>query len=300
MVFNKNKRNLRRNATVQTRRTYNDYYKSQKSNALASVVRPESTKRTVSVGSRKARTHFKRIPSYIALLCIVVTIFVASILNTTPKIIIDEDKALYNKQQYIDSASSILKESLFNKSKLTFDSVSFKNKFKNQHPEVNDVNVYIPMTGRQLSIGLSFITPEFLFKPANGNEVVVGANGVVFAQSELVKKSVLQNLMIVTDSAPIKTNNGMAVLLPSDVSFLRSVTEELKVAAIDVVKISLPVGAGEVHITTKQAPYIIKFLLSGDAKQQTGAYLAIKKQAGIINEKTEYIDVRLAERVFVK
>ncbi|NBU33307.1 hypothetical protein EBQ81_03515 [bacterium] len=300
MVFDKNKRNMRRSATVQTRQTYNDYYKSQKSNALASVVRPESTKRSLLVSSRQNRAHFKRMPSYIALLCIAVAIFVASILNTTPKIIIEEDRALYNKQQYIDSASLILKDSLINKSKLTFDNVSFKNKFKNLHPEVNDVNVSIPLTSRQLSIGLSFITPEFLFKPANGNEVVVGANGVVLARSELVKKSVLQNLMIVADSAPIKTNNGTAVLLPSDVSFLRSVTEELKLAAIDVEKISLPVGAGEVHITTKQAPYIIKFLLSGDAKQQTGAYLAIKKQAGIINEKTEYIDVRLAERVFVK
>lgn len=298
-VFNK-KRARRRVSVTQDRQKYNDYYRSQTQDTMANVVRTEASKRKPLLSRRQASAHLKRLPLYIALVAIGAALVFASLLQATPTILLDEDKSLHNKQHYIDSAQSLLQKSIFNKSKLSFDSVSFKEAMLRTNPELQDVNVAIPLTGRKLTIGLSFVPAVFLFKANNGTEVVVGANGVVQANARDVATDKLSILLPVNDSAPIKSDIGSAVLLPSDVNFITSVVTELKSANIEIESVSLPLGAGEVHIVPKESTYTIKFSLSGDARQQTGAFLAILKQPNIIQPQTTYIDVRLAERVFVK
>lgn len=295
-----NKKSRRRTPATQDRQRYNDYYRSQTKDTMANVVRAESSKRKPIINKRQASMHFKRIPLYTAMLAIGAALVFASLLQATPTILLDEDSALHNKQHYVESAQNILQKSIFNKSKVSFDSVSFKESMLAANPELRDVNVAIPLTGRKLTIGLSFTPAVFLFKASNGNQVVVGANGVVQANASDIAPERLAQLLTVNDSAPIKSDIGSAVLLPSDVTFITSVVTEFKAANIEVESISLPLGAGEVHITPKGSTYVIKFSLSGDAKQQTGAYLAILKQPNIIQPQTQYIDVRLAERVFVK
>jgi len=283
----------------QTRQRYNDYYKSQTNDTMAHVVRGESTKRKPLVNRRQATMHAKRIPLYMASMAILAALLFASLLQTTPAIVIEEDKSLYNKQHYIDAGTDILQRSVFNRSKLSFDSVAFKNTMLAEHAELQDVNVAIPLTGRKLTVGLSFIPAAFLFSASNSSQVVVGANGVVQAKASDIDSAKLANLLPITDSAPIKTEVGSAVLLPSDVSFITSVVTEMKSANIEVESIALPLGAGEAHIIPKGSTYKIKFSLSGDAKQQTGAFLTVLAQPDIIQPQTQYIDVRLADRVFV-
>lgn len=298
-LFSKNKSG-RRTRSAPKRQSYNDYYRSHTNDTMSSVVRPESSKRKPLVNKRQASLHAKRIPLYLAMMAIVAAVLFASLLQTKPTILIDEDKSLQNKQHYVDSAQSILQKSPFNRSKLSFDSVAFKDNMLAANPELQGVNVAIPLTGRKLTIGLSFIPSVFLFKASNGNQVIVGSNGVVQANASDVDNTKLVNLLSINDSAPIKSDIGSAVLLPSDVDFITSVVSELKAATIEVESIALPLGAGEVHIMPKGSTYIIKFSLSGDPKQQTGAYLTILKQPNIIQPQTQYIDVRLGERVFVK
>ncbi len=295
------KKRTRRITTIGPKRQqFNDYYRSQTKDKMSTVVRPEGSKRKSRINKRQASLHLKRLPQYIAGGAIVCAVLFASMLQTSPTILVSEDESLHNKQHYVDSAQVILRQSLFNRSKLSFDSVSFKNKMLKANPELKDVNVAIPLTGRKLTVGLRHVPAVFLFKASSGNQVIVGANGIVQAKATDIEASKLNTLLVINDSAPIKTDVGSAVLLPSDVTFINTVVTDLNTANIQAETVSLPLGAGEVHVIPKGATYTIKFLISGDPKQQTGAYLTVLKQPNIIQPQTQYIDVRLAERVFVK
>ena len=292
-------RTTRSTSTSVSRQQYNDYYTSQSKDAMAHVVRKDAGSGT-RINRRTAGLHAKRLPMYIASIAIVLSLLFASVLQSTPTVLIEEENALYNKQHYVDAASTVLQSSVFNKSKFSFDSISFKNELLKRNPDIASANVAIPLTGRKLTVGLSFVRPVFIFTANNGPEVIVGSNGVVLARAQDVSSKVTQKLLKVRDVAPIKTDIGAAVLLPSDVSFITSVVTEMERSKIAVESMTLPIGAGELHITPQGSTYTVKFSLSGDAMQQLGAYLAVVKQPDIIQPQTQYIDVRLAERVFVK
>jgi hypothetical protein len=134
----------------------------------------------------------------------------------------------------------------------------------------------------------------------SGRSYVVGENGVILADASQIDSYKKADLRHINDNAPLNVAVGKAVLLASDIAFMEQMYGELLSAGVEVGDAILPLGAGELHIRPKNETYIIKFSLTGEARQQVGAYLAVRDSGALAMKPQEYVDVRLAERVFVK
>jgi hypothetical protein len=213
-------------------------------------------------------------------------------------VLVANGQGLHARSYYEAQATKILNSSVFNRSKMTFDSRSFENDFMSEIPEIKDVTVHIPLVGKKLVVGLAFERPAYIFT-VSGKDYVVGESGVILANASDVDALKLANLRRLEDKAPLQVTVGKPVLLTSDIAFIDTVYSELTGHTVGIDHMVLPQGAGELYVYPTGANYFIKFSLSGDAKQQAGAYFAVMKNRGdaIPNE---YVDVRIGERVFVK
>jgi hypothetical protein len=243
--------------------------------------------------------HAKRLPLYLSVAAIITSLAYCSILGNAATIVLS-DGALYPKKHYEDKVGRALNSSLFNHSKLTIDVRAFKDKIRTALPEVADVTVSIPLVGRKPVVGLSLVPSQFLFSLPTSKSYIVGSNGVVLAEAHEIDTGKKQQLMLLQEDVPLEIKIGDRVMTPGDISFIMTVTSELAKAKLTVSHLELPVGAGELHVHLKEVPYLIKFAFNGDARQQAGAYLAVKKELGSGQQPLSYVDVRIGERVFVK
>lgn len=280
-------------------RRYTHYYGSEES-SNNDVVRPhnlnDETTRSRIKRLPKVRAH--SLPTYIAVVVIIASLFYSSIVGNRPLVIVAPDAGLHNKEYYENQANIIMSKSILNRSKLTFDTHAFAENFKNSNPEVRNVNVHIPLLGRRLVVGISFVKPAYTFR-VNSKDYILGENGVIIANAGDVKSSWTDSLIKIEDKAPLDVTVGKTVLLGSDVDFVNTLIDELRSNGLELKSITLPQGAGELYVYLKNNSYFIKFSLVGDVRQQTGALFSVLRTMGN-SIPTEYIDVRVGERVFVK
>lgn len=268
------------------------YYRSDKVNTI---------KRNEVIDRRREGVleHAKRLPLYFSLLTIAISIIYCSILGNKVTIILPKTGGLYSKEYYQQVANSILNESFFNHSKLTFDSRAFKNKLTELIPDATGATVSVPLIGRRPVVGLSLAQPLYVFRTIN-KQFIVGDNGAILAEKSSVEDvNKLEGLHIIQEDVPLKVAVGQTVLLASDIAFMQTVFTEVERAKLTINLVTLPLGANELYVHIDTLPYIVKFASSGDARQQVGAFLATKNYLQE-NTPSDYIDVRIGERVYVK
>ena len=164
------------------------------------------------------------------------------------------------------------------------------------------MSVRIPLVGRRVVVAISFTQPVLLMH-ASSHSYVINGDGIVMAEASTVDESKLAALQVVQEDVPVKLTVGKPALTKENVVFIQSVISELTYAHASVDTVTLPLGASELNVRLKGRPYVIKFAAGdtgGGAKQQVGAYLAVAHNLEGQQAPSEYIDVRLPERVFVK
>lgn len=242
--------------------------------------------------------HLQRLPVYLSVFVIAGSLVYCSILGNNVSVVLSAP-ALYEKTHYESEVGHIFNSSVFNHSKLTLDVRSLKAEIVAKIPEASDVTVSIPFVGRKPVIGLSIVPAKYLMTLPNNKAYVIGSNGVALADAKKVNQSYLADLRTLQEDIPLDITVGETVLSPSDISFIETVLRELRSANLPVSRLQLPVGASELFVYLKDQPYFIKFALNGDARQQAGAFLAVKHELGA-QTPAGYVDVRVGERVFVK
>ena len=269
------------------------YYKNEE----RSKTGPENRKKDAP-RRRQTNQHLSRLPTYFAVAIMTGSLAYSSIINNNIHVVIPLNQGLYDASYYQQKASQLMSDSIFNKSKFSFNSTSYRQNLESAIPEIESSKVSIPLVGVSISVGFVFVQPAFIFR-VNKIDYIVGDNGVLLAKASDIDDAKLAGLKLIEDAAPLKVSVGSSVLLQSDIAFIKLVISELARASITMHSALLPLGAGEIYIRSEGLPYIIKFSLIGDARQQVGAFLAVKKSI-VDSTPNEYIDARLGERVFVK
>lgn len=276
---------------------YTEYYKSQKQDVVVNTSKdPFKTKRSPT---RNIQKHARSLPTYGALLLIVLSLLYASMLSGDVRIVMGTQTGLYTKESYEQRARQLLGSSIANKTKISLDIKAYKNKLLEDIPEFQDVQVSVPIIGKNVTVGVTFVEPAFLYEQRS-DVYVLGANGKILGLArDVVSAESIATLRTIKDMTPISVKPGQTVLLATDVTFMQTVFSELERSDLKARTAILPQGAGELHIELQDKAYKVKFSLLGDARQQVGAFLATVQSLGDAAPQ-EYVDVRLSERVFVK
>jgi hypothetical protein len=255
---------------------------------------PQRTRRRVNV---------RYIPSYIALLAVIISLGYGLTLSTQPKIVsVGSNSAhlLRENTVYRAAAQDILDNSIFSRSKLLINSDSVARQLQKRFPELRAVSVTVPIASRQPIITIQATQPTLLLAGESG-AYLVDSEGVAVMKASELAEDVRTNLPIVTDETGAKLEVGQGALPTQTLQFIAELSRQLTAKNVQVSSMTLPAVANELHVRVVGEDYLIKFNVDGDARLQAGAYLATAEQLhkdGI--RPQEYVDVRLEDRAFYK
>ena len=252
---------------------------------------------------KRGLERLKHIPTVLALVVIVICVVYASLLDSKPRVMVSASttgKSLQRPNKvYEDFITNTLKQSIFNKSKLTFDSSTIVSDLQKQYPEVANAIVTVPLLGHRPVVRIAVSSPAFILATSSG-AYYISAEGQPLVRVADVQHQ-LANIVTVTDEANVPVTVGKQVLPSATVSFIRNTIDQLSATNNTVQTITLPLAANEVQVQIVGQPYLVRFNTLEDARTQVGTYLAVKKRLeGSGQIPKEYIDVRVVERAYYK
>lgn len=254
----------------------------------------------------KATRSFKRlayVPSYIALLMIIIAGIYSCWLQPSPRVAIlsQEGTVTRTSQEYEEGISEVWRRSVLNQSKLTVNSVKIKAEILAKYNEIQTVKIELPLLGRRPSIIVTPSRPAMQFISSNGM-FYVDSTGKVMARITDVTVNKLAPISLVRDETGIAAEAGKNIISKPEAAFLQRLSQQLRVESIEVESITLPsAAANQADVRVAGQKYYVKFSTLTDPRQAVGAYKTV--QTKLVAEKTEpreYIDVRVEEKVFYK
>ncbi len=249
------------------------------------------------------RSWLHKLPSYLAAGGLIIAIGYSLILNTQPRIIIENRPGSVhrNLNDYQQQIEQLWSNSLTSRSKLTINSRAITDDIKNRFPELAAVDVELPLIGRRPTVRLTPAVPALILD-SSGTNYYIDQGGKVLATTTDLQTAKLANTPIVEDATGSEIKVGDTNLPSSEVTFITRLSAELKLVKQDVKKLELPAKtANEVDVYLGGKDYFLKFNIESDVQQAVGSYLAaikhLNKQGPI---PSSYIDLRVQEKVFYK
>lgn len=249
------------------------------------------------------RAPAKRLISAVTFVSIIALLAYVSMLSHTPIVTIEADKDSRSLQRdkdvYADFISNTLKQG-GNRNKLTFNNQELSSTIQKQFPEVSEVEVSLPIIGKNPQIHLGISTPSFVLAGTSG-AFYINKQGVPLVKlSDVVNK--ISDTPVVVDESGIAVYVGKQALPVETVEFISEVIRQLQIAGLETKSIVLPARANELQIQLKDRPYVVRFNTLGDPRVQAGSYLAIrnKLKTGDRGVPEQYVDVRVEGRAYLK
>lgn len=254
-------------------------------------------------GQKRGLGRLKHVPTAIAVVVIVGSLLYASLLNTTPRIMIaasETGKPLQRPNEvYEEFVTKKLAGSIFNRSKLTINTEPIVSSLKREFPEVANAIVTIPLIGHLPIVHIAVSSPAFILATSNG-AYYISEEGTPLVRVSDVEHQI-EGLTTVSDETGLSVTVGEQILPADTVSFISEVIAQLNATNTPVDRVTLPLEANEIQIRLKDQPYVVRFNTLEDARTQVGTMLAVKQRLeGSGEAPKEYIDVRVVERAYYK
>lgn len=262
----------------------------------------EATSRHSEIVIDDARTWWHYLPSATAGVIIILCGIYNTSLTTQPRIIYKNQTQVHllrDAKYYEEAFGSLLSQSIFNRNKLTINTDDRAKEIVEKYPELADAAISLPLVGRRPVIQ---ITPAkaVLELDTSSGAFLVDTNGRAIIRAREAASSE-RDVVRLTDETGIPAEVGGVALPREQVAFITEVIEQLQEKQISIDSVLLPRISNELHIKIQGKTYIGKFNLQGDARQQSGAFLATKQRLEADkSEPVEYIDVRVEDKAYVK
>jgi hypothetical protein len=220
-----------------------------------------------------------------------------------PRIVVhgtpDQRVLLYSAKSYEDEARAILTSSPLYRFKVTADTDAFAREFPKKHPEIASAQLRFALFGQRPEVYITPATPalELVSSAAASNTYIIDTTGRVIQAAEPGKLS----LPRLQDQSGYQVREGAQALSSRDISFILRLQNQLDAKGIQVKAYSIPPSSRQLHLQVEGKKYNIKYTFENDVLQQAGAHIAVQQKLDSIKVvPVEYIDVRVADRVYYK
>ncbi len=219
-------------------------------------------------------------------------------LSLKPQIII-EGTAYRPMSEYQTIGESALKGNPLNYTKPTLPRVAIEKKIKEQIPETQKVIVSAPLLGHRPNITLVMDEPAAVMKQQDEQDLIVSQRGRLLLTANHSKYTA--NLPVITNQSGVIGKAGEQFLRPDDMRSLNSVIEQIKLSGSAAGYILPPQTREIIMVEPSRGVYQVRFLFGDTILQQYGALRATQKKLLELGEKpSEYVDARLANKIFYK
>ncbi len=269
----------------------------------------KGTDRSFDRGAIEKNTHqrgaswwLKRTPYIVCVIVLLAVFFRSFLLDTNVQLsMVGSDVYLRDKNEYQAAIDNKLSSSPFNRFRLTFNEQKIAKQVEGQFPELQEVVVRIPMFSHRPTVEFHMATPAALITSNHDTFVVDGDGRILFNKKDMPDPSKAHNLPLINDVSSTIIEIGKPALSSDQVSYIRQIYLQADARSEQVSSIELQPGGTEIWVRFNEANYFVKFNLNADARQSIGTYFAVsEKLRSEGNTPKEYIDVRVAERAFVK
>jgi len=266
-----------------------------------------SRKKPAERPQKRSQPRFlQHIPTLLFVITVFCSLFYLSTTDPRVKLVVlngqlkDSNASIRSESIYQEAAEQFIKRSVVNRSKLTLDTSGLEESLLMQFPELAAVSATVPIMGRRPVVRIQATQPALILKSAE-KSVLIGNNGIALLETKDVKNISSLNLRVINDQSGISVELGKAALPQEQASFISIMIEQLEKQDIGIQSATIPASPYDLHVKIQGKPYFVKFNIRDDPKQQSGAYIALKKdlEARGITVK-EYVDVRAGERIFYK
>lgn len=252
---------------------------------------------------KRGLERLKHTPTLLATIVIVASLLYASVLDSKPRLQVYASESGRSLQRsndvYNEFVAKKLDSSVFNKSKLTFNSQPLVEALKQQFPEVDSAVVTLPLLGHKPIVRIAVSSPAFILATSHGSYYINDKGMPLVRVSDVQKQP--ENVAVVTDETGLPIKTGKQVLTTDTVQFISQLLEQLNATKTPYESVTLPLEANEVQVKLVGTPYIVRFNSLQDARMQVGTLLAVKQRLeGRGETPKEYIDVRVEERAYYK
>lgn len=204
------------------------------------------------------------------------------------------------KVEYSKAVNEALQKNWFNLLKPTLNKNQLENDIKKSLPEASVVQVSVPFIGHRPDVKIYTDKAMAIFSETDTEQYVLSERGrVLLPVGESVADS--RNLPVISNKSGIKLEEGKQFITPNQAEAIRKLIFQSATKDTKTISLQIPLQPQEVYFTNSaEGTYYIKFMLDPSTiNQQYGAYRAvIKKLSGA--KPSEYIDARLADKIFVK
>lgn len=290
-----------RNApTVMSGQRVNSYYTASKKQITTFQRHTESSSRNSTLPLAKKLK--KYVFMGLGALLLLVAIIAMFTLNKDASITIEHGGSYRSAADYKQIVADALSKSFKNNLKLSLDSNAVEQELKQQLPEAYNVAVYAPLFGRSPEVIITTAKPFAVLLQTGAPSMLMSDRGRLIIESG--KTSVdTTKLSTISNQSGTQYKVADQLFKPDEMTALSALQFQFNSTSGEegAVAYILPTAPREIH--TKEGSYIAKFSLNEDANivQQFGALRAVQSQMQA--QKTspkEYIDVRLATKVFIK
>lgn len=278
-------------------------YHANRSVREGAISRDANASQQPSVSRSTHRSRFKRLSS-IAVLVLVALIAIACLrLNDNAKVVplnSENGQAFLRETSVYEAAVHKAFSAFFNGNKLTVNTGKITDDLQREFPELKAVSISLPFFGSRPSVYIQPTEPRIILVSSEGM-FVLDSNGRALITGNQVARLNELEIPLVTDQSNINIEVGKVVLPRDTVAFITEVAGQFKAKGLSVTGMTLPPGTNELHVRFGGAGYAVKFNLHGNAREETGAFLATK--ARLEQERKvpkEYIDVRVENRAYYK
>ena len=260
------------------------------------------------IEQQKPEHPFRRVVQLVWRWSIVGVIIGFLIINTTLSGVLIKTAASSNAYQppevYETKINDLLRSSFRSRSKLLLNSSRFEAQIQAEFPEVANATAVIPLAGRTLQIGLEFAEPLLRLQMPQNQQGIVSQNGIlVFSDSAAEINATYASLPSL--SIPLVDFKQKEQVLTSDeANLLALLMSEFDGSASHrpaISSVEFDVKKREMKVRFKSEAYYAKLTPEREARAQIGALVAILNEMtdkGL--EITDYVDVRVEGRVFIK
>lgn len=298
-MFKKKKENTSQRRVVSSYENKPNFISYYANRQTSDPVKPKKQQPRMST-TRKIK--WRHAPYILAGSVLLVCVLYSTFLNSKVRVLtINREMNLLREQQvYEAEANDILNSSIWNKNKLTINTVKFEAEMKNRFPELSRAALSLPLLGQRPVVELISEKPVLFLASSNG-VYVIDNKGKVNARVNEIKGAGDLNLPTIRDEANIKVEPGKGALSSQDVTFITTVIKQFDHNKTGINSLILPPLASELRIKPEGLNYYVKFSLLTDPRIASGQYFALKKKLeseGI--SPSEYVDARVEEKVYYK
>lgn len=257
--------------------------------------------RGVGIGKLLRRRRFM----YMAGSSVLIVLFISAVfLQTSPSVQLvdgyENQQTLRQNEVYKQAAAKYLAGSLANNNKITVDGEGLERHMRQAFPELQLVQLTIPLFGFQPTLVIQPSRPLVLLQTVQGNTVVIDESGYVISTVEDFKGD---SLPTVVDQSATTVALGKQVLPKSSMQFIASVLAQYTAKSISVESLILPRSAYELNVRSVGDSYYVKYsmLNATSVTQQVGGYFSMREYLTLKQiTPAEYVDVRLNGRAYYK